>query len=342
MREGAMGEERFLVVRLGSLGDIVHTLPAVHALRSKFPGAQIDWLVEKKWRALLAGNPDVNEVIVLDRSTWGGVSSCVRELRRRKYDCAIDFQGLYKSALLARLSGAPRRIGFALEFLRESGAGWFYTESVWPTASHVVDLNLSIVQNLGVEKGEARFPLSITDKAERAVRKQLEPQSVKRFFVMSPGGGWMSKCWPAEQYGHLHRLLVRLPAFAGWRGVVNFGPGERELAETVRAVAGEPAPLLLSPDLPQLVALLRGAEFFVGGDSGPLHLAVALGTPVVGLYGPTDPARNGPYSAADIVVRNAGPEETTYKRDNAPAPSMRAITVDQVVAAVERRLGVLE
>jgi heptosyltransferase-1 len=337
-----MGEERFLVVRLGSLGDIVHTLPAVHALRNKFPRAQIDWLVENKWRALLAGNPEINDVIPLHRSRWSGVSACVRQLRRRKYDCAIDFQGLYKSALLARLSGARRRIGFAIELLRESGAAWFYTERVRSTARHIVDQNLALAQHLGAEKGEARFPLAITDEAERFVRMQLGSKGGKKFFVMSPGGGWMSKCWPAEQYGHLHRRLMSLYSFAGWRGVVNYGPGERKLAKAVRLVAGESDPLLFSGELPQLMALLRRTEFFVGGDSGPLHLAVALGTPVVGLYGPTDPARNGPYSRSDIVVRNAQEEETTYKRDNSPALSMRSITVDQVVAAVQRRLGVRE
>jgi lipopolysaccharide heptosyltransferase I len=335
-----MGEERFLVVRLGSLGDIVHALPAVHALRNKFPGAQLDWLVEDKWRALLAGNADINDIIRLDRTTWSGVSACVRQLRRRKYDCAIDFQGLYKSALLARLSGARRRIGFALEHLRESGAAWFYTERVRSTASHIVDQNLALAQHAGAEKGEVRFPLAFPDEAERFVRMQLGSKGGKKFFVMSPGGGWMSKCWPAEQYGHLHRRLMSVLSFAGWRGVVNYGPGERHLAEAVRVAGGDADPLLFSGELPQLMALLRGAAFFVGGDTGPLHLAVALGTPVVGLYGPTDPARNGPYSPADVVVRNAREEETTYKRDSSPARSMRSITVEQVVAAVQRRLGV--
>ncbi len=335
-----MGEDRFLVVRLGSLGDIVHTLPAVHALREHFPSAQIDWLVERKWRALVTGNPDVSDVILLDRSTWRGLTSCVAELRRRKYSCAIDFQGLYKSGVLARLSGAPRRVGFERPFLREPGAARFYTECVIPTVRHVIDQNIALVQKLGAGKGKAAFPLSISDDAARAVALQLDAQNVKKYFVLSPGGGWMSKCWPAEQYGHLHRRLTSLPVWAGWRGVVNFGPGERKLAEAVRLVAGEPEPLLLPTDLPQLMALLHRAEFFVGGDSGPLHLAVALGTPVVGLYGPTDPARNGPYSSADVVVRNARPEETTYKRHDAPAPSMRSITVDQAVAAVLQRLGV--
>ncbi|HEV8383770.1 MAG TPA: glycosyltransferase family 9 protein [Candidatus Acidoferrales bacterium] len=337
-----MPEERFLVVRLGSLGDIVHTLPAVHALREQFPNAQIDWLVESKWRALVAGNPDVNDIILLDRSTWRGVISCVAKLRGRKYSCAIDFQGLYKSAVLARLSGAPRRIGFERPFLREPGAASFYTECVIPAVRHVVDQNIAIVQKLGAGRGKAIFPLNISDEAAHAVALQLNAQSVKKYFVLSPGGGWLSKCWPAEQYGHLHRRLTSLPAFAGCRGVVNFGPSERKLAEAVRLVAGEPEPLLLATDLPQLMALVRRAEFFVGGDSGPLHLAVALGTPVVGLYGPTDPARNGPYSPADIVVRNARPEETTYKRHNVPAPSMLSITVDQVVAAVLQRMGISE
>ena len=335
-----MPEERFLVVRLGSLGDIVHTLPAVHALRNRYPRAQLDWVVEEKWRALVAGNPDVNEILVLDRSTWRGVISCVENLRRRNYSSAIDFQGLYKSAVLARFSGAPRRVGFARKFLREPGAAWSYTERVAPPAAHVVDQNLAIAQHLGAAPGPVRFPLSISDAAAQEVRRLLDAHNVNRYFVLSPGGGWLSKCWPAEQYGHLHRRLTSVSAFAGWRGVINFGPGERKLAEAARLVAGDPEPLLLSLDLAQLMALLRRAEFFVGGDSGPLHLAVALGTPVVGLYGPTDPARNGPYSKADVVVRNARPEETTYKRHDAPASSMRSITVDQVVAAVLQRLGV--
>ncbi|MCL4523325.1 MAG: glycosyltransferase family 9 protein [Acidobacteria bacterium] len=335
-----MSEERILVVRLGSLGDLVHTLPAVNALRNKFPRSEIDWVVENKWRALLAGNPDVNDIIRFDRSTWTGISSCVRQLRRRKYDCAIDFQGLYKSALLARLSGAKRRIGYAIELLRESGAAWFYTERVQSTALHIVDQNLELAHHLGAERWEVRFPLAVPDEAERFVRMQLGGKGGQKYFVVSPGGGWMSKCWPAEQYGHLLRRLLSVFPCAGWRGVVNYGPGERNLAEAVRLVAGDADPLLFSGDLPQLMALVRGASLFVGGDSGPLHLAVALGAPVVGLYGPTDPARNGPYSRAEIVVRNARSEETTYKRDSSPALSMRSITVEQVVNAIGKRLGV--
>lgn len=335
-----MAEERFLVVRLGSMGDIVHTLPAVAALREAFPRARVDWVVEAQWLPLLHGNPDVDEVIPLERGTWDGLRTCVKRLRAARYTCALDFQGLYKSAMLAALARARERIGFEREFLREGGAAFFYTRRITPSGKHVVELNVSLAEAVGAKISAARFSVHVPDEADGVIEKQLAARGVRDFYVLSPGGGWRSKCWPAERYGHLHRRLAALPALAGWRGVVNFGPAERKLAEAARLVAGEPEPILLPMDVPQLMALLRRAKFFVGGDSGPLHLAVALGTPVVGLYGPTDPARNGPYSPGDVVVRNARPEETTYKREDSSAPSMLSITVDQALAAIQRRMGI--
>jgi len=335
-----MAEARFLLVRLGSMGDIIHALPAVAALREAFPRARIDWVVESKWTPLLQGNPDVDEVVPLDRSSLSGMSTCVRRLRAARYTCALDFQGLYKSAMLAALAGARERVGFERGYLREGGAAFFYTKRIAPVGAHVVEHNLALAEAVGAGKAAARFPIHVSPEADAAVEKQLGTRGVREFFVLSPGGGWLSKCWPAERYGHLHRRLLSLPAFADWNSVVNFGPREKKLAEAVRLVAGEPAPVLLPLDLPQMMALIRRAKLFVGGDSGPLHLAVALRTPVVGLYGPTDPARNGPYGTSDVVVRNAQPEETTYKRGDAPAPSMLSITVEQVVTAVGKRLGV--
>lgn len=333
-----MAEVRFLIMRLGSLGDIVHTLPAVAALHESFPQARLGWVVEPRWRPLLDGNPDINEIIVFDRSSWTGMASSLRRLRVARYTCAIDFQGLYKSAVLAFLSGARRRVGFHRRLARERGAAVFYTERVAPAAAHVVDQNLALAESVGARKASCRFPLRIPPEAEAHVDQVLGASKLAagEFFVMSSGGGWRGKWWPAERYGHLHRHLAER---YGWRGVVNFGAGERALAEEVVSAAGTPAPLLLELNLPQLMALLRRAKLFVGGDTGPLHLGVALGVPVVGLYGPTDPARNGPYCSADIVVRNARPEETTYARSDAYSPSMLSITVEQVVAAIERRLG---
>ncbi len=334
-----MAEPRILIVRLSSLGDVVHTLPAVHALRAAFPTAEIDWLVEIRWAPLLAGNPDLNAVVEVATRSWRSVCTTVGRLRRRRYDLAIDFQGLYKSALLARVAGAAQCIGFAPSAARERGAAIFYTQRVEPRARHVVEQNLELAIAAGAHAGSCCFPIQVTAEAQHRVRQQLAAHGVKKYFVLSPGGGWRSKCWPAERYGELHRRLVALPALAGCRGVVNAGPGERSLAEAVQRAADADGPIWFPLELPELVALIAGAKFLVSGDSGPLHLAVALGVPVVGLYGPTDPARNGPFSAADIVVRKARPDETNYRREKHYSAAMLAITVDDVVAAVERRLG---
>lgn len=332
-----MADPRFLIVRLGSLGDIVHTLPAAAALRDSFPQARIDWLVDRRWRILLEGNPDINEAIALDRKSWRDVIACVKHLRAAGYTCALDFQGLYKSAILLLFSGATRRIGFRWSYAREGPAALAYTERVSPRGAHKVEHNLALVENVGARTTKPRFPLCIPAEAQTQIRQELSERGVGEFFVLSPGGGWRSKCWPAERFGALHRELALRH---GWRGVVSFGPGERELAESVRTASGEPAPILLPMDLAELMALLRRAKFVVAGDTGPLHLACALGTPVIGLYGPTDPARNGPFSTADIVVRNAKPEETTYKRGAAFSPTMLSITVEQVLVAIEKRLGI--
>ena len=332
-----MSEERFLILRMGALGDIVHTLPAVSALRESFPAARIDWLVDRKWLPILAGNSDVTTAIPMDRSDWLALIATVRRLRATKYTLAVDFQSLYRTAILGWLSDAPRRVGFSSIYAREKGASLFYTEKVTPVRRHKVEHNLELVESIGARASGVRFPLRITDQSQEQVDRALAANRMHDFFVLSPGGGWGSKCWPAERYGELHR---RLADRYGWRGVISFGPGEHELAEIVKRTSGEPSPLVEMFDLPQLMALLHRAKFLVAADTGPLHLASALGTPVVGLFGPTDPARNGPYSKNDIVVRNAKQEETTYQRGKSPAPSMLSITVDQVLDAIARRLGV--
>jgi heptosyltransferase-1 len=329
--------ERFLIARMGSMGDIVHTLPAVAALRDSFPAARIDWLIERKWRALLEGNPDVSSVVDLDRRSLGDLLNCIRRLRAVRYTCTLDFQSLYKSAALAFSSGAPRRVGFIRSYLREPGAAFFYTEQVSPQGKHKVEHNLSLVESVGAKRTGIRFPLVVSPEADSEVERELAARRLQEFFVLSPGGGWRYKCWLPERFGELHRELARRH---GWRGVISFGPGEEALAEEARRAAGTPEPALIAGGVAQLMALLRRAKFVVAGDTGPLHLASAFGTPVVGLFGPTDPARNGPYSSADLVVRNVGPEATTYSRGTSYSPAMISITVDQVVEAVERRIGI--
>lgn len=328
--------ERILLVRLGSLGDIIFTLPTAAALRESFPDAQIDWLVDARWRPLLDGNPDLTEVITLPDRTAGTFLTCGRAIRASKYSIAIDIQALYKSAALARISGAPRRIGFAREFVRERGAEWLYTQRVAPQEPHMVEQNLALAWAAGAKRSTPRFPLQISEAASTAVNKKLADIGAKDFGVLSLGGGWLSKCWPAARFGE---LALQLRERHGLRFLINCGPGESQMAREAVASAGAAAPQIIETNLAELMALLRATKIVIAADSGPLHLAVALGTPVVGLYGPTSPARNGPYNPRDIVVRNASAADTTYKRRNAYSATMLSIIVEQVVEAVERRLG---
>jgi len=333
---------RILIVRLSSLGDIIHALPVAAALRAHLPSAYIAWLVDERWRPLLDQVEGLDAVLSVPRAGWEGLRRGIARLRAERFDCVVDVQGLYKSALFGRLSGASLRIGFDWAFAREGGASLFYNRRVTPRHGHRIDKNLALAAAIGAPPAgagcgaRAEFPLQLPAEAEYAVRQTLREHAVSSYFMLSPGGGWLSKCWPAERFGELHRRLV---ARLGWRGLVSYGPGERALAESVLAAAGTPAPLLLELDLPRLMAALRGAQVFIGGDTGPLHLSVALGTPVVGLYGPTDPVQTGPYSREDVVVRNARPEETTYSRGRSHAPSMLAISVEEVEDAVVRRVA---
>lgn len=330
-----MDEQRLLILRMGALGDIVHTLPAVCALRDSFPQAKIDWLVDEKWAAILEGNPCIDRVVTMNRGSWRNMLDGVRRLRAAKYTTAIDFQSLYRSAIFGWMSGAPKRFGFDARYSRESGAAFFYTNAIHPNRAHKIEHNLELARAAGAHTGQIRFPLPAAPKETEEVKSILARGNVQKHFVLSPGGGWGAKCWPPQRYGELSRAISQK---YGWQGVISFGPGEQELANSVRRNAGDPKPLVEMFNLKQLIAILRGASLMVAGDTGPLHLASALGTPVVGIYGPTDPARNGPFSAGDIVVRKARPEDTTYRHSKPVSPAMLAISVQDVMDAVERRL----
>jgi heptosyltransferase-1 len=329
-------EQRFLLVRLSSLGDVIHALPAASALRDTFPAARIDWIIDPRWKRLLEGNPDLTEVIAHNGKSPLGIASSLGKLRDSRYTCAIDFQGLYKSALLAFFSGAPRRVGFQSSYAREGLVSALYTDRVNPRGAHKVEHNLTLAERAGAKIGRPRFPLAIRAPEEEVVTRELNERGISEFYVLNPGGGWTSKCWPAERYGQLHHRLANR---YGWRGIVTIGPGEERLAHDVIQAAGSPAPVAIPLPLGPLMALLRRAKLVVSADTGPLHLASALGTPVVGLFGPTDPARNGSFSTADISLRNPRFSITTYRRGASYSPAMLSITVDQVADAVEQRMG---
>jgi lipopolysaccharide heptosyltransferase I len=325
-----------LIVRLGALGDLVHALPAVAALRGAWPESRIDWLVDARYRALLDFVPTVNRVIVLGGpgTSLGGV---VRSLRREHYDMAIDLQGLIKSAVLARLSGAREVVGFATPLLRERAARLFYTtQADGEAGGHVIAKNVSLLRVLGVEPTSWAFPLTVPASAVvNLARGALGIGLDDRFAVLNPGAGWPNKRWPPDRFGLVARHLSKQQ---GWPSVVLWGPGEQRLADAVVAASDGAARIAPPTGLGDVLALARAAALVVAGDTGPLHLAAALGTPIIGLFGPTNPARNGPWSPADPVLSRFDQCECHHKRRCRRAiPCVQDIGVDEVIDAVDRR-----
>ena len=335
--------QRFLVVRLSSLGDIVHSIPAVAALRSSFPSARIDWVVDQRWAPLVELVTVINEAIPLGRSVPEVLSS-VRRLRRARYTCALDLQGRYRSAVLSWLSGAPRRIGRDRQATREPGATLFYTDRVIPTGRHIADMTVDLAARAGAQpQPEPCFPLQVPESEFGAVREILTGEGVSgEYVVISPGGGWKSKCWPPDRFGALCRLLLDRH---GIRAVVNIAPGEENVARGIVSAAGRAAPPVVSLPIPALAALLARARLVVAADTGPLHLAAALGTRVVGLFGATDAERNGPLPRG-TVVQNASSGPFAYLRGDyvrldSYSAAMLSLSVEQVLAAVEHEIDII-
>lgn len=339
--------KRFLIIRLSSIGDIVHALPAAAALGEAFPGAQIDWVVESRHAALLEGNPFLRRVILLDTLGWrrnlvrgktlAAVRSSIAALRAENYDAAIDFQGLCKSAFIARLSRARERVGFTETRLREPAAAAFYTAQVAPRErNHVIELNLALVEYLGahrIGRERWRFPLPTNRADEDYVSRQLAALGGHDFMIVNPGGGWQSKRWaPADYAAVIRRMAEEFPG----EFLLTGSPDEEPVIEEIRRASETPRAHYFSSTITQFTALARRAKLFVGSDSGPLHLAAALGTPIVGIYGPTDPTRNGPFSPLDITLWNGGPID--YTRRNKSAGYISGVSVPSVVNAIRERL----
>lgn len=339
---------RILIVRLSALGDIVHALPVLNALRKAFPAAEIDWLLEENYAATLTLAAGLHRRIIVratsnaespDAFSFAGVPGYVRAaayLRSRRYDAALDLQGLLKSAVWARASGAHRVIGFDRDDLREPLAASLYTETVTPDVSgHVIRKNLSILPALGLDPGPTE--LSVQPMASADMIKAIQTAGGSNgYIVINPGAAWPNKCWPPDRFGAVARALRDR---TGLHSLVTWGPKERDLAESVSqasAGAATPAP---PTSISDLAALMRSAALAISGDTGPLHIAAAVGTPIVGLFGPTRPQRNGPWEPRDEVISRSATCVCHHKRQCLRgAPCINEITVEQVMAAAERRL----
>jgi lipopolysaccharide heptosyltransferase I len=334
-----VSRRRILLVRLGSLGDIIHSLPVAASLRESIPHVHIDWLVDTRHRAILDLVPVINRRIVVQPSARGFLST-IRSLRTERYDEALDLQGLWKSALLARGSGARRVIGFSREHLREPGARLFYSEACSAVEGpHVIQKNLSLLRTLGLDTDQLaiKFPIQIPQSAVlEDVRRELNIRGGDRFAIINPGAAWPNKRWPTDHFG---RLAAEMLARHGVRSAVLWGPGERLLAQAVASSAKGSAIVTPQTSLGDLLALARAACIMISGDTGPLHLAAAVGTPVVALFGPTDPQRNGPWSSRDISLSGYTRCICHYQRRcTRTVPCLSDIGVDEVLDAIEVRL----
>ncbi len=333
------------------MGDILHSLPAVAALRESLPSAVIGWAVEERWSALLstpAGRigprgtekPLVDNIHIvntrawrqspLSPETWKAMRQSIGGMRAVGYGATLDIQGAMKSAMLGNFARPRRKFGFAKPW--ERAAAIFYDQTVQPSGTHIVERNLSLAEALGAHGAAANpYPIPVDPAAE--VWAEQNSKTRRTFAILNPGAGWGSKCWPAERFGEVARRL----AASGVESVVNFGPGEESLAKEVEK-ASQGTALRISGSLAELIALTRRASLFIGGDTGPLHLAVALNTPSVALFGPTDPARNGPYGGHAIMLRSPQ-SQTSHKRTSHLEDGLAAISVEQVMTAASKVLG---
>jgi heptosyltransferase-1 len=355
---GTQAQFRLLVVRLGAMGDILHALPAVAALRKAHPAWKIDWAIEPHWLPLLSAEledaalgairtverPIVDQIHLvpakawgkrpLSKQTWDEIGQMRRDLRAAKYDAVLDMQGSIRSAVVSWLTGCRRIVGMADP--RETPAKWFYTDKVTTKSAHVIEQGAELAGALaGDLLAPVAPPLPFDAEAEFWCDDHEELKSAiwmnKPVVLIDPGGGWGAKRWPAKRYGAVAEEF----AVRGGVVLVNAGPGEELLASEVVSSSGIASEQvhIVGCTVAQLIALTRRVSLVIGGDTGPVHLACSLGKPVVGIYGPTDPKRNGPYGSRFRVLRN--PESRTdHSRQDEPEAGLLTIDPETVIEAV--------
>jgi heptosyltransferase-1 len=351
---------RLLVVRLGAMGDILHALPAVTALRQAHPSWQIGWVVEPRWQALLsAGNREEgtgnsgrrsSAMPIVDRlhfaasrawkrhplssKTLSQIKELRRELRAAEYDAVLDLQGAIRSAVIGSMSGCVRRIGEARP--REWPAHWFFTERIVTHGAHVIEQDVELASAVAGDPLTAAEPLLPVDPGAESwcrdwLAERVAPAGAGPLALLTPGAGWGAKRWPPERYAAVAKGLKD----RGMQVLVNAPPGEESLASPITA---DGSAIPVTATLPQLIALTRRVALCVGGDTGPLHLASALGRPVVGIYGPTDPNRNGPYGTRARVLRSPDSRRDHSRRD-APEAGLLTIAPEDVLRAADELLA---
>jgi lipopolysaccharide heptosyltransferase I len=326
---------KILIVKPSSLGDIVHSLPFLNALSERFPKAEIHWVIAKGFEDLLTGHPMVKKIWVINKDMWKKLSEIrrsfheirvlLRELRKERYDIVIDLQGLLRSGVITRATGSPVRIGF--EEARE-GSRFFYTSKIEGGKDiHAVDRYLKIAEFLGCEITEVCFPLPLYADSSLVTRYTLPSDD---YAVMVPGARWKTKRWPPEKFGELSSLLPI-------RTVIVGGRGDKSIAKEILASSGgKSVSLVGKTDLKGLIEIIRGARFMVSNDSGPMHIAAALGIPVFAIFGPTDPLRTGPYGEGHTIIREDVPCAPCFKKKCDDMKCMESLSVEKVYEVIKK------
>jgi heptosyltransferase-1 len=347
---------RLLIVRLGAMGDILHALPAVTALRMAHPEWVIDWVVEPRWQVLLAApgssgrdtgssaslQPLVDQLHFAPTKDWRrqplagktfhGIRCLRRALRAGKYDAVLDLQGAVRSAMVGRLAGCRRMIGEAAP--RERIARLLYSERVVTHEAHVIEQDVELAAAVAGDELDAVQPrLPVDMAAEAWADELLAPYGQRPKVLINPGAGWGAKRWPVERYAAVAKGLTE----RGCHVLVNAGPGEEPLAEVIVRQSHGAATVIVG-NLSHLIALTRRVALAIAGDTGPLHLACALGQPVVGIYGPTDPSRNGPYGTRFKVLRSSD-SRRDHTRYEAPEAGLLTIQPEEVLRAADELLA---
>jgi len=335
----------FLIIRLSSLGDIIHTLPAFAILRKHYPNAEISWIVEEKGKEILDLVPGIDRIVPVRLKRWKLWSKkfwqelfLLRTQIKKKDQVAIDFQGLVKSGLFAFLSKAKRRIGFQGQNLKEPLAALFYTEKLGKIArnGHVISKNLKLLSLLGIEEERYEFPLTVPDELSESIQKKLRGFGFagrKKLVLLNVGAAWETKRWYPERWSELIQKLDHEENFL----LLLWGnEAEKELAAKVSQETG--AAMVPSLSLKEVIALVKEASLVVSGDTFALQVACAFYKPAVGLFGPTDPKRNGPFRPQDRVAFHQLDCSFCYKRDCSRLECLERISADEVVSLCQESL----
>ncbi|HEX7182631.1 MAG TPA: glycosyltransferase family 9 protein [Thermoanaerobaculia bacterium] len=339
---------RILIIRTSALGDVIHALPVLTALRRHFPSARIGWVVEEAMAPVLEGHPDLDERLIVRLRHWGKepfsrrtareLGGFLAALDRFAPDVTLDLMGNHKAAVISALTLCDQRIGAARRHRREPSSAVWISEPVEPRGTHAVDRMLSLLDGLGVPPEPADFgPDKIFRDGPPEVRALLDAHP-EPYVLLHPGAGWANKIYPPERWGEVARRLREAAGLPTW---VATARGEEGLAEQVEAASAGAARRIAATDLPTLAALIRRASLMLGGDSGPTHLAHALGTPVLMAIGPTDPERNGPYGAPERAIWKVLPCSFCHRRFGETKACLLEIPADQVAARAAEMVGAL-